>query len=225
MITGEPGRAGPAHLGRGARTGPPRRRWTGRSGHRATVTRSRCWPARRSRSRRPPRASGCAAPASTMLHQPTPRTDLVRWAEETTAVIDMIAAEGRRHLRSVHARGAGARRSCGMTVLTIESLLGERTDRARRHRRRRHRADAADVRFDRIAQGRPDHPRQHRRQRRGDDRRLQLRRRHRRDRQLAAVLPRHGHDGLPDGADVLSAPSWSRSRRWTSCAIRCCGPS
>jgi fatty-acyl-CoA synthase len=26
----------------------------------------------------------------TMLHQPTPRTDLVRWAEETMAVIDMI---------------------------------------------------------------------------------------------------------------------------------------
>ena len=26
----------------------------------------------------------------TMLHQPTPRTDLVRWAEETTAVITMI---------------------------------------------------------------------------------------------------------------------------------------
>ena len=28
----------------------------------------------------------------TMLHQPTPRTDLQRWAEETTAVIDMIDA-------------------------------------------------------------------------------------------------------------------------------------
>ena len=29
----------------------------------------------------------------TMLHQPTPRTDLQRWAEETTAVIDMIDAK------------------------------------------------------------------------------------------------------------------------------------
>src|SRR5512143_2089961 len=28
----------------------------------------------------------------TMLHQPTPRTDLVRWAEETTSVINMIDA-------------------------------------------------------------------------------------------------------------------------------------
>ena len=28
----------------------------------------------------------------TMLHQPTPRTNLVRWAEETTAVIEMISA-------------------------------------------------------------------------------------------------------------------------------------
>lgn len=29
----------------------------------------------------------------TMLHQPTPRTDLLRWADETTAVIKMIAAK------------------------------------------------------------------------------------------------------------------------------------
>ena len=28
----------------------------------------------------------------TMLHQPTPRTDLVRWADETTSVINMIGA-------------------------------------------------------------------------------------------------------------------------------------
>src|SRR3977135_1318178 len=28
----------------------------------------------------------------TMLHQPTPRTDLARWAEETTGVIKMIDA-------------------------------------------------------------------------------------------------------------------------------------
>ena len=29
----------------------------------------------------------------TMLHQPTPRTDLQRWADETTAVISMIDAK------------------------------------------------------------------------------------------------------------------------------------
>src|SRR5260370_15309426 len=29
----------------------------------------------------------------TMLHQPTPRTDLVRWAEEPTGVINMISAK------------------------------------------------------------------------------------------------------------------------------------
>lgn len=29
----------------------------------------------------------------TMLHQPTPRTDLARWAEETTTVIKMIGAK------------------------------------------------------------------------------------------------------------------------------------
>src|SRR5512135_3609284 len=28
----------------------------------------------------------------TMLHQPTPRTDLQRWAAETTGVVDMIGA-------------------------------------------------------------------------------------------------------------------------------------
>src|SRR3954447_4184211 len=29
----------------------------------------------------------------TMLHQPTPRTDLMSWAEDTTTVIDMIEAK------------------------------------------------------------------------------------------------------------------------------------
>src|SRR5690349_24555442 len=33
------------------------------------------------------------AASATMVHQPTPRTDLVRWAAETTAVIDMISAK------------------------------------------------------------------------------------------------------------------------------------
>ena len=28
-----------------------------------------------------------------MLHQPTPRTDLLLWAEDTTTVIDMIEAK------------------------------------------------------------------------------------------------------------------------------------
>ena len=30
--------------------------------------------------------------SATMLHQPTPRTDLARWADETAAVIGMLAA-------------------------------------------------------------------------------------------------------------------------------------
>ncbi|MGY2499068.1 AMP-binding protein, partial [Klebsiella pneumoniae] len=29
----------------------------------------------------------------TMLHQPTPRTDLQRWIQETTAVVNMIGAK------------------------------------------------------------------------------------------------------------------------------------
>ena len=44
----------------------------------------------------------------TMLHQPTPRTDLVRWAEETTGRHQHDLGESRRRLRPVHGRRAGA---------------------------------------------------------------------------------------------------------------------
>ena len=52
-------------------------------------------------------------------------------------------------------------------------------------------------------EGRADHPPQHRLQRRGDVHRRRVRRRQRRHGQLAALLPRHGHDRLPDHPDVL----------------------
>ncbi|WP_326547982.1 fatty acyl-AMP ligase [Mycolicibacterium sp. ND9-15] len=58
----------------------------------------------------------------TMLHQPTPRTDLVRWAEETTAVIDMIAARAV-VVSEPFMAAAPVLDGLGMTVLTIESLL------------------------------------------------------------------------------------------------------
>ena len=138
----------------------------------------------------------------TMVHQPTPRTDLVRWAEETTAVITMIDAKAV-VISDPFMAAAPVLDRLGMTVLTIAGPARLPPDRPRRHRRRRHRADAVDLRIHRLAQGRADQPRQHRRQRRRDDRRLRLRHRHRRDRQLAALLPRHGHDRLPDRADVL----------------------
>ena len=60
----------------------------------------------------------------TMLHQPTLRTDLVRWAEETTGVIRMISAKA--VVVSEPFMAAAPVLSClGMTVLTIEELLAK----------------------------------------------------------------------------------------------------
>jgi fatty-acyl-CoA synthase len=58
----------------------------------------------------------------TMLHQPTPRTDLVRWAEETTAVINMISAKAV-VVSEPFMAAAPVLSELGMTVLTIEALL------------------------------------------------------------------------------------------------------
>ncbi|MDT5185644.1 MAG: fatty-acyl-CoA synthase [Mycobacterium sp.] len=61
----------------------------------------------------------------TMLHQPTPRTDLHRWAEETTAVIKMIGAKT--VVISDPFMAAGPLLSeLGMQVLTIDQLLDSR---------------------------------------------------------------------------------------------------
>ena len=58
----------------------------------------------------------------TMVHQPTPRTDLVRWADETTAVINMISAKAV-VISEPFMAAAPVLEALGMTVLTIESLL------------------------------------------------------------------------------------------------------
>ena len=58
----------------------------------------------------------------TMLHQPTPRTDLARWADETTAVINMIGARAV-VVSEPFTAAAPVLAELGMTVLTIESLL------------------------------------------------------------------------------------------------------
>ncbi|MGZ5396266.1 MAG: AMP-binding protein, partial [Mycobacterium sp.] len=60
--------------------------------------------------------------SATMVHQPTPRTDLARWAEETTAVIDMISAKAV-VISDPFMAAAPVLTQLGMTVLTIESLL------------------------------------------------------------------------------------------------------
>ena len=67
----------------------------------------------------------------TMVHQPTPRTDLVRWAEETTAVIDMIAAKAV-VVSDPFMAAAPVLAGLGMTVLTIEDAARQRPDRAGR---------------------------------------------------------------------------------------------
>ncbi len=58
----------------------------------------------------------------TMLHQPTPRTDLQRWAEETTAVIDMIDARAV-IVSDPFMPAAPLLSGLGMLVLTIADLL------------------------------------------------------------------------------------------------------
>jgi fatty-acyl-CoA synthase len=58
----------------------------------------------------------------TMLHHPTPRTDLQRWAEETTAVIKMIGAQAV-VVSEPFMTAAPLLSQWGMQVLTIEQLL------------------------------------------------------------------------------------------------------
>jgi fatty-acyl-CoA synthase len=58
----------------------------------------------------------------TMLHQPTPRTDLVRWAEETTTVINMIDATAVVLSEPFMAAGP-VLAELGIPVLTVSDLL------------------------------------------------------------------------------------------------------
>jgi fatty-acyl-CoA synthase len=58
----------------------------------------------------------------TMLHQPTPRTDLQRWAEETTAVINMINAKAV-VISDPFMPAAPLLSELGMRVMTIENLF------------------------------------------------------------------------------------------------------
>src|SRR6201998_1852549 len=61
----------------------------------------------------------------TMLHQPTPRTDLQRWAEETTAVVNMINAEAI-VISDPFMPAAQLLSELGMRVPTIADLLDHR---------------------------------------------------------------------------------------------------
>jgi fatty-acyl-CoA synthase len=61
----------------------------------------------------------------TMLHQPTPRTNLQRWAEETTGVTKMIGAKAV-VISDPFMAAAPLLSELGMRVLTIECLLHSR---------------------------------------------------------------------------------------------------
>ncbi len=58
----------------------------------------------------------------TMLHQPTPRTDLLRWGEETTAVVQMIGARAV-VVSDPFMAAAPLLSQLGMHVLTVAQLL------------------------------------------------------------------------------------------------------
>jgi len=64
----------------------------------------------------------------TMLHQPTPRTDLQRWALDTTAVIDMVDAKAV-VVSDPFMPAAPLLSQLGMRVLTVEQLLDGRAIR------------------------------------------------------------------------------------------------
>lgn len=58
----------------------------------------------------------------TMLHQPTPRTDLVLWAQDTTNVVDMIEAKAV-VISDPFLAAAPVLEERGVKVLTVEELL------------------------------------------------------------------------------------------------------
>jgi fatty-acyl-CoA synthase len=61
----------------------------------------------------------------TMLHQPTPRTDLLRWGQETTAVVQMIGAQAV-VVSDPFMAAAPLLSQLGMRVLTVGQLLDSR---------------------------------------------------------------------------------------------------
>ena len=111
----------------------------------------------------------------TMLHQPTPRTDLARWAAESIGVIDMIRAKRGRRLRAVH--GCGAR--TGQRGFTRDHRSKNWLQSAPIDPVHTDDDDLALMQLtsgiDRFAQGRSDQPPQLRRQCRGDVRRRRSR--------------------------------------------------
>ena len=86
----------------------------------------------------------------TMLHQPTPRTDLAVWAEDTMNVIAMIEANAV-IVSEPFLVAIPVLEEKGIKVLTIGDLLDGGADRPGRDRRRRLGVDAVDVGIHRIS--------------------------------------------------------------------------
>ena len=167
MVTGEPRSPRPAHLGRGPRVGP--RDGRGCSARRARGSaRARSGAAVGVLAGEPvaiaplAQAVWLVGGSVTMLHQPTARTDLAVWAEDTGPG----AQDDRRRRSSL----------LGPPFDALAAVLAEHgipcppdrrprrrpatvTPDAGRRGRGRHRAAAAHQRLDRRAEGRPDHPR------------------------------------------------------------------
>ena len=108
--------------------------------------------------------------ALTMLQQPTPRTDLAVWLDDTVRAIRMISADvvvvGEPFLMALDHLAAH-----GLAVCTVESLRGAEPIEPDGRRRGGYRDAAAHLGFDRHTEGRGDQSRQSRREHRGDMRR------------------------------------------------------
>ena len=144
----------------------------------------------------------------TMLHQPTPRTDLGVWAQDTETVIDMISAKAV-ILGAPFDAAKPLLEERGITVVTVDELRsGTSIDPVETAE-----SDIALQQltsgFHRFAQGRADHARELLHKCLRHDQPHQVLHRRRRDGELASALPRHGMVGfltvpMQVGAEVIS---------------------
>lgn len=159
----------------------------------------------------------------TMLHQPTPRTDLQRWAEETTAVIKMIGAKAI-VISDLFMPAAPLLSESGIGVLILDQLLDSNPiDPVE--------TDDDDVALLQLTSGSTGAPKA-----------VQITHRNVVSNAKAMFmganvdiesdvivswLPLFHDMGMTGflAVPMFSEPSWSRSLRWTSFGTPCCGPS
>ena len=163
----------------------------------------------------------------TMLHQPTARTDLAAWAEDTVSVLKMIDA-------ALVVLGPPVRRARPGAHRARHPVPHDR--RARRRRRAVHPdaavADEGDTALLQLTSGSTAEPKavrithaQPARQHLGDGAGGAARRRPRRAGVVAAALPRHGDGRLPHRADDARAGPGHGHPAGLPRPARSCGPS